>query len=144
ETPQYASFQARDDEISAGAARPAAEQAADIRESGEAFLREAGTLDAAAWQARGSGLRGPGHPARVVLGRRLSELEIHHVDLSAGYRPDDWPASFVSEFLENVTSAFDADQAAEPAELTDTMSGLSYRIGAAQAADGEPPRLVSG
>ncbi|HEY2551231.1 MAG TPA: maleylpyruvate isomerase family mycothiol-dependent enzyme [Streptosporangiaceae bacterium] len=144
ETPQYASLQARDQEISAGAGRTAAELAADISDSGEAFGREAGTLDATAWQASVRGLRGPAHPAWVVLRRRLSELEIHHVDLNAGYRPDDWPESFVDEFLQNVTSAFDADESAEPAELTNISTGQSYRIGTAARASAGPRCLVSG
>jgi maleylpyruvate isomerase len=144
ETPQYASSQAREDEITAGAARTAAEQAADIRDSGEAFLSEAATLDAAAWQASVAGLRGPAHPAWVVLSRRLSELEIHHVDLNAGYGPADWPESFVREFLGKVTSAFDEAAAAEPAELTDASSGLTYRIGTAGTTAAEPRHFVSG
>ena len=33
-------------------------------------------------------------PASQVLVRRLVELELHHVDLDAGYRPADWPTTF--------------------------------------------------
>jgi maleylpyruvate isomerase len=33
----------------------------------------------------------------------LRELELHHVDLDAGYRPQDWPPDFVAEQLKRVT-----------------------------------------
>lgn len=144
ETPQYASPQAREDAIRAGAARTSAELAADISASAEAFLGTASTLGAAAWQASVAGLRGPAHPAWVVLWRRLSELEIHHVDLDAGYGPDDWPGSFVRELLGEVSMAFDGRDEAEPAELTDMTTGLTYRIGTAGATAAEPRCFVSG
>ena len=50
--------------------------------------------------------RGDTFPARVILPRRLSELEIHHVDLGAGYGPGDWPADFVQMTLARVTDDF--------------------------------------
>ncbi len=34
-------------------------------------------------------------PVRIVLGMRHREVEIHHVDLDAGYAARDWPGSFV-------------------------------------------------
>ena len=34
-------------------------------------------------------------PARRVLWERLKELELHHVDLDAGYTPQDWAPWFV-------------------------------------------------
>src|SRR5712691_7516627 len=88
-TPQYPSTQARDEAIDAGSGRPAGELTADLRASAEAFLAEAESLTASAWQVSVRGMRGPEHPAWVTLWRRLSEVEIHHVDLDAGYRPED-------------------------------------------------------
>jgi len=140
ETPQYASPQAREDAIRAGAARTSAELAADISASAEAFLGTASTLGAAAWQASVAGLRGPAHPAWVVLWRRLSELEIHHVDLDAGYRPADWPASFVTANLARVARDF-AGRADAPACLA-RPDGLDavYPIGPPGP---EPPSQVT-
>jgi maleylpyruvate isomerase len=60
--------------------------------------------------------RGDTFPARVILSRRLSEVEIHHVDLDAGYRPADWPASFVAATLVRVAGDF-AGRADAPACL---------------------------
>ncbi|MBO0807600.1 MAG: maleylpyruvate isomerase N-terminal domain-containing protein, partial [Actinobacteria bacterium] len=100
QTPMYASSAARDADIEAGAGRPAAELAADVRESASAFADEAARVPADSWTVlvtRTPG--GAGFPARQALLRRRSELEIHHVDLGAGYRPEDWPADFVAEAL---------------------------------------------
>ena len=42
----------------------------------------------------------------VHLVRRLGEVEIHHVDLGAGYAPPDWPAPFVADQLERAAWQF--------------------------------------
>ena len=39
-------------------------------------------------------------PVRNVPGMRHREVEIHHVDLDAGYGPRDWPGSFVVSAVE--------------------------------------------
>ena len=38
----------------------------------------------------------------AIPGMRLREVEIHHVDLRAGYGPADWDAAFVRTVLEEV------------------------------------------
>jgi maleylpyruvate isomerase len=105
ETPMYPSEEARDRSIEAGAGRSAAELAADVRASAAAFTGAAERLPAGAWDATVS-RRGASFPARVIMPRRLSELEIHHVDLGAGYEPGDWPAHFVQETLARVAGDF--------------------------------------
>jgi maleylpyruvate isomerase len=105
ETPMYASEEARDHAIEAGAGRSAAELAADVRASAAAFAGAAGDLPAGAWDAPVA-RRGVTFPARGILPRRLSELEIHHVDLGAGYGPGDWPADFVQVTLARVADDF--------------------------------------
>lgn len=98
-TPQYPSEEARVEGIEAGAARPAAEHLADIRDSAarlDAAIRE---MPEDAWRAEVAGLRTQGHPAWYVLVRRLRELGVHHVDLDAGYGPADWPEAFVRREL---------------------------------------------
>ena len=94
ETPMYPSEEARARSVEAGAGRSAAELAADLRASAAAFAAAAGDLPAAAWDAPVT-RRADTFPARGILTRRRSELEIHHVDLGAGYQPGDWPADFV-------------------------------------------------
>lgn len=139
ETPQYPSRRARDEAISAGSGRPAGQLAADLRTSSEAFEAEAGRLSSSAWQVSVCGLRGPSHPAWVVLWRRLSELELHHVDLDAGYRPDDWPGPFVTDCLAVVTDVFADPGAAPAALLTDTVTGRRYQIGLAGGSSRQQP-----
>lgn len=130
-TPQYPSAQARAAQIEAGAGRDARELAADVRESAGRFGAQAGRLSGGDWQVMVRGMRGPEHPAWVVLLRRLGELEIHHVDLDAGYRPADWPGWFVTEWLEWVTAGF-AERDDVPAMLlADPGTGRDYRTGTA-------------
>jgi maleylpyruvate isomerase len=128
-TPQYRDAQARNAEIEAGAGRAAGELAADVRESAARFAAQAGQLTDGDWQVMVSGLRGPEHPAWVVLRRRLSEVEFHHVDLDAGYRPADWPDWFVAEQLESAAGGFAEDGDAPAVLMTDDGTGRTYRTG---------------
>jgi maleylpyruvate isomerase len=106
ETPMYASAEARAADIEAGAARPAADLAADVRESAAAFAAEAAAVPGEGWATMVRALYRPPFPALGVLGRRLSEVEIHHVDLAAEYSPADWPADFVADALPRVADSF--------------------------------------
>ena len=105
ETPMYPSEEARARSVEAGAGRSAAELAADLRASAAAFAAAAADLPAAAWDAPVT-RRAQTFPARGILARRRSELEIHHVDLGAGYQPGDWPADFVQVALARVARDF--------------------------------------
>lgn len=107
EIPMYASVDGRDADIEAGAGRTAAELLADVRESAEAFAREAGLMPAGAWSALAR--RTPGgetFPVAMVPLRRLGELEIHHADLGLGYGMRDWPAEFVDAYFPHVAGAW--------------------------------------
>jgi maleylpyruvate isomerase len=124
-TPQYPSTRARDAGIEAGAGRGAAELLADLRGSAAAFDAEAAALDERAWQVAVRGMRGPGHPAWLTLVRRLVEVEVHHVDLGAGFGPADWPGRFVREQLPRTVADF-ADRPDAPAcrlRVTDAAAG---------------------
>ncbi|MFJ2032491.1 maleylpyruvate isomerase family mycothiol-dependent enzyme [Streptosporangium sp. NPDC087985] len=99
ETPQYSSTAVRDAMVEAGAARPVKEQLADLEESAERLAEAIGTVPAERWATMVSGMRPPAHPAWYVLVRRLREVEIHHVDLGAGYGCADWPEVFVRREL---------------------------------------------
>lgn len=46
---------------------------------------------------------GPSWPAADLVGARQREVEIHHVDLDAGYVRADWPDDFCSQLLDQVT-----------------------------------------
>ena len=109
-TPAYSSQQARDDAIEAGAARPAAELAADITRTAAEFGAEAATLDRRAWEVRVHLLDGREFPAALVLTRRLVEVELHHTDLGCGYRRADWPAAFAAMDLPESARSQRADR----------------------------------
>lgn len=128
ETPQYATPDERATGITAGAGRPAAEQAADLRASAELLAAEAAALDTDNWSVEVRGAQGQAHPAWFTLWRRLQEVEIHHVDLAAGYRPADWPDAFAADCLPKVTA--DVTQRNWPRlTLRGSDSGAEYRIG---------------
>ena len=126
ETPQYPNREAREEQIEAGAGRPAAELRADIADSAEAFAAQARDLPDHAWLAEVRASRGPAHPAWFTLHRRLFEVEIHHADLAAGYQPGDWPEWFVTEQLYRLTGELAGDPETPPAVLTDTGTGRQY------------------
>jgi maleylpyruvate isomerase len=138
ETPQYATPDERAAGIAAGAGRLAAEQVADLRASADLLDAEAAALDGDNWAAEVRGPQGPAHPAWFTLWRRLQEVEIHHVDLVAGYRPADWPEAFAAECLPRVTA--DVTQRNWPRlTLRASDSGAEYQIGQ----DGDSP-VVTG
>lgn len=133
ERPQYASAQARTDEIEAGADRPAHEITDDLAGSAKAFVDEARGVPEDAWRTEVRGIRGPAHPAWFTLHRRLFEVEVHHADLGAGYHPSDWPGWFVSDELYRVGGELAASPDTPPAVLNDASTGRQYflRTGAA-------------
>jgi maleylpyruvate isomerase len=124
QTPQYASMEVRDKEIELGAGR----FTADIASSALAFMELARELPDDSWLAQVRGLRGPAHPAWFTLSRRLSEVEIHHADLDAGYRPSDWPDWFVTDELYRVTGALAQNPDAPAAVLNDALTGRQYLL----------------
>jgi maleylpyruvate isomerase len=142
ETPMYASAESRSADIEAGAGRPAADLAADVRESAAAFAAEAAGMPEDAWTALVRALNGPPFPALRVLEHRLSEVEIHHVDLAAGYSPGDWPEDFLSEALPRVAGSFAGRDDVPPCVAWAEGAKDSFRIGPDQA--GAPAVIIRG
>lgn len=85
----------RNAEITAGADRAAGALAADL-EVAQQRLEEVWRRSAeAAWPHRD--LRGDDHWDTLASPiRRMSEVELHHVDLGMGYGPEDWPEAYVA------------------------------------------------
>jgi len=90
----YPSQEARDADIEAGSGRRATELVADIRKSATAWRAAVEAVPDDAWTTPVSVPPGTLVPASQVVIRRLVEIELHHVDLDAGYRPSDWPTTF--------------------------------------------------
>ena len=139
-TPQYTSWEARVADIEAGAGRPLAEQVADLRDSSARFASKAADLPAEAW-TRELDLPGGSQVAALVPWRRLREVEVHHVDLGAGYTPADWPESFAHRLLHEVAGdqptlaiTLNADSLGHPVPVGSggppTVSGPAWALAA--------------
>lgn len=83
ETPMYPSREHRSADIEAGAPRPLAEQAADLRATSQRFLEAAAKLSDEHWTATVDTHRGP-IPASNIPWFRVREVWLHLVDLGAG------------------------------------------------------------
>jgi len=140
ETRQYASFEARDAQIEEGSGRPAAEMIADLSRSSQKFINLAREMPAEGWLAEVKAMRGPAHPGWYTLHRRLIEVEIHHVDLAAGYAPGDWPDWFVTGTLYEVAGRLAHEPESPSAVLTDTLTGRQFLL----LSEGAPELAVSG
>src|SRR4051812_8504979 len=110
---------ARNAAIDAGAGRPFAELAADVRDSAERLDRVLGAGDGAGGRELGAG---KGHPARHRRTAPWKEVEIHRVALAAGYGPDRWPPALVGVLFETEIARL-ADRAAGPLRVTVTAPG---------------------
>jgi maleylpyruvate isomerase len=100
ETPQYASVEQRNADIEAGAGRPLDEQRADLERASAGFEDAAAALPDGRWSAQVRFRTGRPVPAAHVPWARLRELEIHHVDMDAGYSPAHWEPQFVQRLLD--------------------------------------------
>lgn len=111
-TPQYPSWERRNADIEADADRPAGTHVADLRAAVDRFAAAAAEMSPANWAV----ILDTEHPqpAARVPWRRLREVEVHHVDLDAGYGPGDWPDAFSHRLLHEVRSGF-GDRSDAPA-----------------------------
>jgi maleylpyruvate isomerase len=115
-TPKYASEQQRDADIEAGAGRPMPDQLADLSAAVDRLNATISLMSPVDWAAK---VGESGHPAVHTLWTRLREVEVHHVDLAAGYTPGDWPDDVLPRLF---AEALD-DRADIPARLVDAGTG---------------------
>jgi maleylpyruvate isomerase len=106
ETPGYATPAARVEGIEAGAGRPLRDQIDDIRAAHERFADAGAAMPAEAWTFH---LPSTGQSAAAVPWARLREVEVHHVDLAAGYTPADWSDAFALRLLREIVSGTTPD-----------------------------------
>ncbi|MFG1810142.1 maleylpyruvate isomerase family mycothiol-dependent enzyme [Streptomyces sp. NPDC049040] len=140
ETPMYPDAATRDREIEAGAGRPPAEQADDLRESADRFAAAVAAMPPAAWASQVAMRSGRVIAAAEVPWRRLVEVRLHHIDLGTGHTADDLPAGFADRQLAWAVDGLTAHEGVAPVRLHDTGSGTSWDLGAAA----EPELTVSG
>jgi maleylpyruvate isomerase len=127
-TPQYASPEQRERDIEAGAPRPLAAQLTDLRESAAHFATAVEAMPAEAWGVVLDLPERPQRPATVVW-RRLREVEVHHVDLAAGYAHTDWPAAFGHRLLHEVITGFAGREDAPAMVLRPDDTGHELTVG---------------
>jgi maleylpyruvate isomerase len=140
-TPQYESLDSRAADIDADAARSAAEHLRDLLDSGERFAAAVRDMPAAAWTAVVEWTSGTKSPAARVMWSRLREVEIHHVDLGAGYGPADWPEAFTLRMIRSLAQDFGARTDAPRAVLRSPEVSHDLVLGAEGEAAGP---VVSG
>jgi maleylpyruvate isomerase len=119
-TYQYVSQEARDADIETGASRSPEELLDDLRSTVARFAQAVLDLPDDRWSVeirKGPGGSGEAIPARRVMWARLMEVEVHHVDLAAGYSPSDWPEPFVSRALTETVSGFRRHDTMPPVTL---------------------------
>jgi maleylpyruvate isomerase len=134
ENPEYPSMAARAEEIEAGHRRTARELLIDARDSAARFAAAYEAMPDQAWVRLLRWTSGKERPAYRAADSRLTEVLVHHVDLRAGFGPDDWPGDFVDTTLATVISAFAARDQMPGLRLVALDSGAEYRLGAQRAA----------
>lgn len=140
ETPAYASATARAEGIDAGAGRPLAEQIADLREAHERFADAGAAMPAEAWTYF---LPSTGASAAAVPWARLREVEVHHVDLGAGYTPEDWTDAFALRLLREIVSGSKGDGFAVVLRPHGVDHPLSIGSGDGATTVGGPTRSIA-
>lgn len=101
-TPAYPSRAVRNEAIAAGAGRPLGVQLDDLRSSADRFSAAIEEMPPKAWAAQVELGSGTVVPAARVVWARLCEVEVHHVDLDAGYGPADWAPGFAQRLLHDI------------------------------------------
>ncbi|HSE55141.1 MAG TPA: maleylpyruvate isomerase family mycothiol-dependent enzyme [Nocardioidaceae bacterium] len=135
ETPMYPSREVRNADIAAGAGRASLDIETDVDASAERFL--AACVDVPE-HALGAVVRlgsGRGVSAADIPWIRLLEVEIHHVDLDAGYGFDQTPTWVLTRLLTEAQAKF-AERAATggqglEAELVAEDAGARWTFGEA-------------
>ncbi len=135
-TPKYASEQQRDADIEAGAERPLPDQLADLAASVDRLNAAISRMTPTDWAAP---VGKDGRPALYTLWTRLREVEVHHVDLAAGYTPIDWPADVLPRLL---AEALD-DRAGLPARLVEAGTGRVVHDGGGPTVTGQAAALTA-
>ncbi|MFI1966487.1 maleylpyruvate isomerase family mycothiol-dependent enzyme [Streptomyces pathocidini] len=129
ERPQYADLRARDAEIEAGAGRPAAELAAEVRRTAAHFQQAVENLSEPAWKAVIRPFTGELCTPERILVIRLRELEVHHADLDLGYGFADIPDAALRTITEDVAGHLAQATAATTFELRDEQGAPIHRFG---------------
>jgi maleylpyruvate isomerase len=107
-----------------------------VTAAAERFHTAVTQMPPAAWAATVRWRGGEARSVAYIPWARLREVEMHHVDLDAGYRSADWPDAFVHRLLHDL--AADLNDAMAPVRLHATDLDHELTIGS------DPALTVSG
>ena len=100
----YASTEAREADIAAGAKLPAAGLRARVSSSAADLAADLEALDGALWDAKIITAQGLTRTASEIPWMRTREIYIHAIDLAAGTTFADLPPDFLAALLDDVTA----------------------------------------
>jgi maleylpyruvate isomerase len=143
ETTMYASPDARSAAIEADAHRPATVQLDDLVASAHTLAHRLARMTTAADDVLLRMVSGAEIEGWQLVHLRLREVEIHHVDLAAGYGPTNWPPSFAPHTLDQVAPGFAAREGMPFGQLIDP-DGRSWTVGDSPASLTGPTASVLG
>lgn len=140
ETPMYASPQAREAAIAAGAALPPARLRAEVTAAAGRLAAAVHPLPAQAWSVPVRTAQGRTVPAAEVLWMRSREVWVHGVDLDTGLTFGDIPDDVLATLADDVTAAW----ARRDLALAVTVRAAGRQWGAgAQAVRGALPAVTA-
>ena len=126
----YPSPGAREADISAGVTRPAEVVLADAVEASRRFLVEVHSFPESCWPNEVAFTSGGPNPPLVSAERivelRLTEVEIHHVDLDLVYSFADVPVLLAGQLLVDFVERYDRKGAHFALELDDSPGGVGW------------------
>jgi len=132
ETPQYPSWEVRESDIGEAAGRSVGGHLDAITASAARFESAAESLPGDRWSYVVRGIGGDAQPASEYLTARRREVEVHHVDLDAGYGPERWPLDFVESELVHAASKL-SRRAVTSFNISVTDLGSSLLVGTGSA-----------
>jgi maleylpyruvate isomerase len=100
----------------------------DLRESAARLADASAAMPADAWAAVVRTHRGP-KVAAALPWLRWREVEVHHVDLDAGYAPADWPQACSQRLLREVVTDLGARPDPPALVLCPTETGREFAVG---------------
>lgn len=86
-------------EIDAGVGRPLADLVADVVRTADEVDVAFATFPADRWDRLGRSVYGDEQPVATLPFMRAREVQVHLVDLGAGYTPADWPPELAQRWL---------------------------------------------
>ncbi|AGP58716.1 maleylpyruvate isomerase family mycothiol-dependent enzyme [Streptomyces rapamycinicus] len=145
ETPMYPDAETRDADIRRDADRPLAVHLDDLRTSATRFDAAVAALPPERLPYEVTPRGGVREPAAGLPLRRLTEVELHHVDLGVGRTVTDLPATFVESLLTVlIGTRFAGRPDIPPLRLATGPGEADVRHTGRPAAPGESPVTVTG